>query len=262
LSKYVVFATWLDVPHLDDAAKSSLEASYLPNERAARTKGIPSLGAGAIYPVDEDDITCEPFIIPAYYKHIYGFDIGWNRTAAIWGALDTETDILYLYAEYYRGEAEPPIHAEAVKTKGKWIPGVIDPASRGRSQADGARLIDSYRELGLNITTASNVVDDGIYRIWTRLSTGRLKVFKTCTNWLAEIRIYRRDEKGKIVKANDHLMDATRYLINSGLPLAALRPYDEWAGRPGALPRSRNNKIKVDFDPYPDPTEHLQHTVH
>jgi hypothetical protein len=30
-------------------------------------------------------------------------------------------------------------------------------------------------------------------------------------NWLSEFRIYRRDEKGKIVKQNDHLMDATRY---------------------------------------------------
>ena len=262
MSKFVVFATWQDVPHLDDAAKASLEASYLPNERAARTKGIPSLGAGAIYPTVEEDYVCKPFIIPAYYKHVYGLDVGWNRTAAIWGALDPETDILYFYNEYYRGETEPPIHAEAIKSKGKWIPGVIDPASNGRSQNDGSRILDSYREYGLNLTTANNAVEDGIYRLWTRLSTGRLKVFSTCTNWLAECRIYRRDEKGKIVKSNDHLMDASRYLINSGLPIASLRPYDEWAGRPGALPRSKNNKMKVDFDPYPDLTQNLQQTYH
>jgi hypothetical protein len=262
LSKYVVFATWLDVPHLSEEAKASLEASFTPAERAARTKGIPSLGAGAIYPVVEDDITCEPFIIPAYYKHAFGFDVGWKRTAAIFGALDPETDILYLYSEYYRGEVEPPIHAEAIRGRGKWIPGVIDPAANGRSQKDGSRLIDSYREYGLNLTNADNSVSDGINKIWTRLSSGRLKVFTTCTNWLNEFRIYRRDEKGKIVKSDDHLMDATRYLVNSGLTIAALRPYDEWQGRPGALPRSRSTRMKVDFDPYPDPTAHLSQSVH
>jgi hypothetical protein len=43
-------------------------------------------------------------------------------------------------------------------------------------------------------------------------------------NWLSEFRIYRRDEKGKIVKQNDHLMDATRYLILSGLHVASREP--------------------------------------
>ena len=57
-----------------------------------------------------------------------------------------------------------------------------------------------------------------------RLSTGRLKVFKTLPNWLAEFRIYRRDERGRIVKENDHLMDASRYLVVSGLNLAVLAP--------------------------------------
>jgi hypothetical protein len=38
------------------------------------------------------------------------------------------------------------------------------------------------------------------------------------TNWIREFRKYHRDDKGsgKIVKHDDHLMDATRYLIISG----------------------------------------------
>lgn len=37
-------------------------------------------------------------------------------------------------------------------------------------------------------------------------------------NWFREFRKYHRDDKGsgKIVKRDDHLMDATRYLIVSG----------------------------------------------
>ena len=48
------------------------------------------------------------------------------------------------------------------------------------------------------------------------LSTGQLKVFASCKTWLEEFRLYRRDLKGRVVKQNDHLMDATRYAIVSG----------------------------------------------
>jgi hypothetical protein len=45
-----------------------------------------------------------------------------------------------------------------------------------------------------------------------------LKVLESLSNWLREFRKYHRDDKGsgKIVKRDDHLMDATRYLIISG----------------------------------------------
>ena len=46
-------------------------------------------------------------------------------------------------------------------------------------------------------------------------------------NWLAEYRLYRRDENGKIVKAHDHLMDATRYLIKSGLDRSKVQPINK-----------------------------------
>lgn len=223
-SRYLVQAGWDDVPHLDAETKRELLASTQPYLRDARSKGIPSLGAGAIYPVEESAITVEPFAIPAYWRRTYGLDVGWKRTAAIWGAHDTNTDTVYLYAEHYRGQAEPSVHATAIRARGEWIPGVIDPASRGRSQRDGQQLIQNYTDLGLKLSLADNAIDAGIDDVWMRLATGRLKVFLTCLSWLAEYRLYRRDEKGKIVKANDHLMDATRYLIRSGLAIATVAP--------------------------------------
>lgn len=223
-SRYLVQAGWDDVPHLDADTKRELLASTQPYLRDARSKGIPSLGAGAIYPVEESAITVEPFAIPAYWRRAYGLDVGWNRTAAIWGAIDPNTDTVYLYAEHYRGQAEPSVHATALRARGEWIPGVIDPASRGRSQRDGQQLIQNYSDLGLKLSLADNAIDAGIDDVWMRLATGRLKVFRTCLNWLAEYRLYRRDEKGKIVKANDHLMDGSRYLIRSGLAVAIVAP--------------------------------------
>src|SRR5260221_14685203 len=89
-----------------------------------------------------------------------------------------------------------------------------------------------YRQLGLSPPPANNKVtgpEGGLYEGWMRLSSGRLKVFNTLANWLTEFRIYRRDEKGKVVKETDHLMDATRYLVMSGISLARQKPYSDWA---------------------------------
>lgn len=223
-SKYMVNAGWGDVAHLDEKTRADLERETPPHLRKARMEGIPSLGSGAIYPVEEEVFKIAPFSLPAYWPRSYGMDVGWNKTAAVWQAHDREEDVVYLYAEHYRGQAEPSIHAEAIKARGAWIPGVIDPASNGSSQINGERLIVQYQALGLILTKAENSVDAGILEVWQRLSTGRLKVFSTMNNWFAEYRLYRRDENGKIVKKFDHLMDATRYGIISGLKRGVIRP--------------------------------------
>lgn len=222
-SKYVVIATWDDAPHLDESAKQELWNSIPPYQRDARSKGIPQLGSGAIYPVPESDFVVEPFAIPIHWPKGYGMDVGWNFTAAIWGAVDRQTDTVYLYHGYKRSQAEPSIHVHAIKGPGDWIPGFIDPASRGRAQADGKQLLADYLALGLKLSLADNGVESGLYSVWNRLSTGRLKVFKSLGGWLEEFRLYRRDHKGAVVKENDHYMDATRYL-DSRLGLCIVKP--------------------------------------
>lgn len=220
----VVMAGWDDVPHLTEEAKSQLLASIPPFQRDARSKGIPQLGAGAIYPVPESEIVVADFEIPAHWPRGYALDVGWNRTAAGFYALDRDSDTLYRYSEHYRGQAEPAVHAEAIRARGDWLRGVLDPAARGRSQVDGRQLFQQYVDLGLDLEVANNAVESGIYEVWTRLSTGRLKVFASCQHWLAEYRLYRRDEKGRIVKANDHAMDETRYFVLSGVARMQTKP--------------------------------------
>lgn len=222
--KALIMAGWDDVPHLGESEKRRMLAETAPHLRDARSKGIPSLGAGAIYPVPESEIKVMDFQIPEHWPRIYALDVGWNRTAAVWGAWDKDSDTIYLVAEHYRGQAEPAIHAHAIRSKGEWIPGEIDPASRGRAQKDGEQLLRTYKDLGLILGMANNGVESGIYEVWQRLSTGRLKVFASLSSWFSEYRIYRRDEKGRIVKENDHLMDATRYLV-------AAKP-SRWKTRP------------------------------
>ena len=239
-SKFVVQATWDDAPHLNDKDKEELWGSIPPFQRDARSKGVPQLGSGVIYPVDEEEVKVVDFEIPPYWPRCYALDVGWNATAALWAAWDRENDIVYLYSCYKRGEAEPPVHVEAIKARGIWIPGVIDPASRGRSQADGKKLFDAYRDAGLKLLKSKNAVEAGIFMVWKRLSTGRMKVFKSCQQWFEEFRLYRRDEKGKVVKEFDHLMDDTKYICLSGLEIADIQPYEE------AYPESKYEMDAVD----------------
>ena len=228
-SKYLVNASWKDVPHIDEKTQAELLAATPPYLRDARSKGEPSLGAGAIYPVELSEVLVDPFQIPPFWPRCYALDVGWNRTAALWGALDRQTDCWYMFTEHYRGMAEPSIHATAIRARGEWIPGLIDPAARGRSQEDGKQLIVTYRDLGLELTESANALEAGIYDVWMRLSTGRLKVFKTLMNWQAEYRLYRRGEKGNIIEEFDHLMACMRYLILSGRGIAVPQPVNKEA---------------------------------
>ena len=75
MSRLLVTATWDDVPHLAAEEKAELWASIPPYQRDARSKGIPQLGSGAIYPVPESDLLVEPFAIPAHWPQGYGMDV-------------------------------------------------------------------------------------------------------------------------------------------------------------------------------------------
>lgn len=219
MSKYVDMIGWDDVPHLQPPhitgeELDDLQRSMLPHQRQARRTGRPALGAGAVYQVEEDYLLVDPIEIPDFWPRGYGFDVGWNRTAAIFGARDPDSGIVYLTNEYYQGEQQPIVHAHSIRMIGApWLEGAIDPSAENSNMKDGTKLLEEYEDLGLRLTKANNAVNAGLHHCLTMMQAGQLKVFRNCTNWLKEFRLYRRDEKGKIVKTNDHLMDAMRYLL-------------------------------------------------
>ncbi len=232
-NKYLVVASWDDAPHLSRDEKDALWESIPPFQRDARAKGIPSLGSGAVWPIVEERIKCEAFEMPDYWPKAYALDVGWNNTAALWGAWDRSSDTVYIWSEYKQGEAEPATHVDAVKSRGSWIPGVIDPAARGRGQRDGIALLDEYVNMGLDLDTADNAVESGVHKVYRRMVSGRLKIFDTCRGFFDEYRLYSRDEKGKIKKVNDHLCDCLRYLVVSGMSRAIheIEAFDQYEQR-------------------------------
>jgi len=225
LVRYVVNCDWDDVPHLNEDSKRELLASYTEMERDARSRGIPSIGSGSIYPVIWEDHIVEPFQIPLWFKKAYGMDFGWNRTACVWIAQDPDTKIMYVYSEHYVGKQTPPVHAQAIKERGDWLIGVCDPAGGGSSQRDGTQLIDEYVGLGLLLEPGNNAIIAGLARTLSLLQSNQLKIFSSCKNLLNELRIYRYDETGKPApKQADHAPDALRYLVMGFDDVASEQP--------------------------------------
>lgn len=231
MSKWVANLTWSDAPHLTEEMKQEMLAGLMPHEIDMRSKGLPSLGHGAIYPVRESDITIPTFQVPDHWPCAFGMDVGYDHpTAVIWGAYNQKEDTWYLYSEYRVSRVEPAIHADAIRSRGVWIPGIIDSHSNRRSESGQVGLMTLYDRLGLNIHAADNgpgTLDPSLLEIYQRLSSGRLRVMSHLVKWFEEFRLYRRDGNGKIIKIGEDLMDATRYLIMNGREVAEIPPQEE-----------------------------------
>lgn len=213
--KMLVQCGWDDVPHLDEDWKRATLASTAAYMRDARRRGIPMVGVGRIYPVDEDVFVIRPIPLAPHWRRCFGFDAGWHNTAAVWLAYDKDMDTVYLYSDYKRGEVTIEQHAMALRARGAWIPGAGDAAAREGHTNE--TVLDLYKAMGVNLMLADKAVDKGIQSVLSRLESGKLKVFNTCQKWLDEFRMYSYDDKEHIIKRNDHLMDATRFGVLSGL---------------------------------------------
>lgn len=225
--RYAIAVDWENAPHLTEEDKATMIAEMPPNERDARTKGIPALGSGRVYPISEDDIKVKPFEIPEYYPRAYGLDFGWNNTAALWIAQDPITQVKYVYATYKKGKVPDSQHAYAIQKRGDWMSGAADPSGGGRRD-DGRMRIDYYRSLGLDLHPGYNSLVPGIAQVYNELESGMLKVFSNLEDFFDEYRVYRYDSKdpNKVARnQDDHLMDTLRYLL-SIFEMIAVSHYD------------------------------------
>src|SRR5499433_3885212 len=186
-----------------------LPASYAPHEREARTKGVPTLGSGRIFPIAEEMIACEQPEFPRHWPRIGGMDFGWDHPfAAVELVWDRDTDTVYVTKCYRVREATPVIHAAALKLWGKDLPWAW-PRDGRRETLEGAGkpLADQYRAQGLEMLhqhaqfeDGSVSVEAGLQDMLIRMESGRFKVLK-----------HRKD--GKVHKEGDDLMSATRYAV-------------------------------------------------
>jgi len=220
--KYYIQATWDDNLHLSEATKLQLRNTLKPYELEAREKGIPSVGSGLVYQVMESEFLVDPFEIPNHWSCVFGMDVGFFApTAVVFMGHDRDNDTLYIYKEYSVTEKTAAQHAASLMIMGcDWIPGVCDPAVNQGSQRDGEKLIDDYAKAGLKLNKGKYAKELAVDSVLERIRTGRFKVFNTCRKFMDEWRGYSRDDKGKILKGRDHLMNALEFVILDGLPMA------------------------------------------
>lgn len=209
-----------DAEHYTDAERAAIVASYPIHERDARAKGIPILGSGRVFPIDEETILIDAFAIPEHWVQICGIDFGWDHpSAGARLAWDRDSDILYVIATHRARESTPMMFAGAVKPWGAWLPWAWPHDGLQHDKGSGEQLAKQYRDQGLNMLPSRATFDDGshgveagISEMLDRMQTGRLRVFRHLTEWLEEFRLYHRKD-GLIVKERDDLMSATRYAM-------------------------------------------------
>src|SRR5690606_16714078 len=219
---HVTTMTIEDVDHYTDEQRAAIIASYPAHERDARTKGVPQLGSGRVFPVVEESIKVAAFEIPAHWPQICGIDFGWDHpSAAARLAWDRDTDTIYVTATHRAREQTPLMFANTVKPWGAWLPWAWPHDGRqsgGKFDAkDQKQLQALYAEHGLNMLgqhatfeDGTNGVEAGVLDMLQRMQTGRWKVFAHLDDWFEEFRLYHRKD-GLIVKENDDLLSASRY---------------------------------------------------
>jgi len=218
-NKYIAMVGWGDVPHLTEERRAELLETIPEYLREAKINGIPYLGTGRIFPFDIHQFIIEPIAIPSHWPRWYGLDVGIKNTAAVWIAYDENSETYYVYDEYYSHDQLAPLHASAIKAKGNWINGVIDPYLGVARGNEGKRYIDIYQHEGLLVHLVErNYIESGIEAIKTLFINHKVKIFRNCEKLVGQMNIWHRNEKGKIADTPDDLIDAFRYAITDGRP--------------------------------------------
>lgn len=230
----LIRATWSDADHMTPEKQEEYLKQLPPHEREMRSKGIPLMGSGLIYPIPDEQIMVDPFELPAHWPRICAVDFGIDHPfACVWIAYDHDSDTAYVYACYKASGQLPPVHASAIKAKGEWIPVMWPHDGIKRDPGSGKQLKDMYLQEGVNMFhekftnppepgmeegTGGISIEAGVYAIYNAMETGGFKVFSNLSEWFEEKHQYHRktvNGKSVIVDRKDDLMAATRYAYQS-----------------------------------------------
>ena len=166
-------------------------------------------------------------------------DFGYRNPAAVLHAYWTGERLL-IHDEWYKRERTDIQIAEYVATC-KFREVYPDPENQG--------AIEELRRLNVNVrevVKGKNSVQSGIQSVREMLIRGDLLINKRCINLIAEFEMYsydddqlERNEQENPVKANDHALDALRYLVSSLLPVIQRNTFI--ANMPRYAPKSPKN---------------------
>lgn len=156
---------------------------------------------GTIYEFFSEDMVIAYDELPPMEYYSIGVDFGLNMAAVLWGWAG---DNLYLIADHQTYGATTSTFNSQIDALWSHI---IKPNTPRYCDPSGGERIQEIT----NGESANNAVDDGIDFLNTKMERGQFFYTEKATGFLGEIGDYRRDDKERIVKINDHNMDAGRY---------------------------------------------------
>lgn len=173
---------------------------------------------GLVYPEFESCIIdpCPIMVARAFG----GADFGWNNPSAFPVVLLDTDDVAYVVDEIYGSRmTDEEFGAKAYRLCRRYnIEIVVGDSAAPQS-------IEKLRRIGIPIRPAKKgpgSVKSGISSVGERLRTGRLKIFRTCTNIINEAGLYSYDPdkpKDDPIDADNHCLDALRYEIVGAVDL-------------------------------------------
>lgn len=221
--------TIYDNPFLPDEYIKALEAEYAGTVWYDRyILGLWTLADGLVYPnykqalFNKDfDVKADEYCISLDYGTSNPFAaILWEKRNGVWYGVDEiyysgrttgvqKTDGEYLsMLEKFIG---PIMSYFSDVDYFERIPVIVDPSAA--SFIALLRRSDLFRPI-----SANNEVINGIRNVSTAIDRGLIKIHLRCKSWQEEAQSYVWDEdstEDRVVKDNDHLMDAMRYFVNT-----------------------------------------------
>ena len=199
---------WLPVEELESAkqtlSKESFEQEYMASFQ--KTQGL-------VYKEFNRDMHLYENLPNVAFERVAGVDFGFRNPAAV---LDIRTDgeKFFVEDEWYKRERTDLQIAEYV-AQSRFQEVYPDPESPG--------AIEELRRKNVNVrevVKGKDSIEAGIKRIKELLISRKLRINKRCINLISEFEMYsyedeeaEKNQKERPVKANDHALDALRYVV-------------------------------------------------
>jgi len=216
----VIQCTSIDNPHYSREAYEDAKVKLGEAIFAMRFRGQFERAESLIYALFYKTVV-EDYELDESFTRMGGVDFGYypNPTVIVHAALDTKSEDWHCYREDYLSKAllqqiaDILLEAEEEDDIEQWYG---DPSAK--------REIEELQALGVSIVAADNAVDYGIEQVNGLIRTGHWHTFETCANLIDEAEMYQRDEKAKVIKKNDHGLDAVRYMVRGWQEMGASSP--------------------------------------
>lgn len=136
-------------------------------------------------------------------------DVGWTNASALLLVGLHKNGKIYVCDEF---EKPHQLIGKLGYQLSRWIKDcgdaniICDPAA--------AQVINELCAKGFNVKKAPNEVNSGISLVQSAFEENVLVISSSCVDLIREIEGYSRDDFGKIIKEDDHLVDALRYNIS------------------------------------------------